>query len=434
MLITEPRNARKTLNFLLIKNSFRVFVIKNVILLILLLPAILFADEPSIIIRVKRMLDVKSGKIINDAVVLVKGDRIVEVQPSKISPSSTSINLGDVTLLPGLIDMHTHLTYDSVDFRLDLGKQPGMATAGRALLGAKFARIILMAGFTTVRDLGACCFSDITLMRAIEKGITDGPDVYPSGHIISITGGGCDQSVVNPDVRNPGPQEGIADSPDGIVQAVRYQRKYGAKVIKTCADENKFNEEELRLMADTAHRLKLKLAVHVWDTESIRAAVAAGADSIQHVSLMNDEIIDAMVKKGTYLVPTMHTINTFDFEKMPPEVRKKIEAEIPIYEKSLRDSIHKGVKIAFGSDTGQIPHGDNAKEFASLVKYGMNPLQAIQSATISAADLLGVKDRGSIEPGLRADLIAVSGNPLEDVRTLERVIFVMKTGKVYKQP
>ncbi|MCI0443574.1 amidohydrolase family protein, partial [bacterium] len=171
------------------------------ILLILLLPAILFADEPSIIIRAKRMLDVKSGNIINDAVVLVKGDRIVEVQPSKISPSSTSINLGDVTLLPGLIDMHTHLTYDSVDFRLDLGKQPGMATAGRALLGAKFARITLMAGFTTVRDLGACCFSDITLMRAIEKGITDGPDVYPSGHIISITGGGCDQSVVNPDVR-----------------------------------------------------------------------------------------------------------------------------------------------------------------------------------------------------------------------------------------
>jgi imidazolonepropionase-like amidohydrolase len=186
-------------------------------------------------------------------------------------------------------------------------------------------------------------------------------------------------------------------------------------------------------MADTAHRLKLKLAVHVWDTESIRAAVAAGADSIEHVSLMNDEIIDAMVEKGTYLVPTMHTINTFDFEKMPPEVRKKIEAEIPIYEKSLRDSIRKGVKIAFGSDTGQISHGDNAKEFASLVKYGMTPLQAIQSATISAADLLGVTDRGSIEPGLRADLIAVSGNPLENVRTLESVSFVMKAGKVYKK-
>ena len=153
----------------------------------------------------------------------------------------------------------------------------------------------------------------------------------------------------------------VADSPDAIVQAVRYQRKYAAKVIKTCADENKFNEAELRLMADTAHRLKLKLAVHVWDTESIRAAVAAGADSIEHVSLMNDEIIDAMAKKGTYLVPTMYTINTFDFEKMPPEIRKKIEAEIPIYEKSLRDSIRRGVKIAFGSDTGQIPHGDNAK-------------------------------------------------------------------------
>jgi imidazolonepropionase-like amidohydrolase len=263
--------------------------------------------------------------------------------------------------------------------------------------------------------------------------VTDGPDVYPSGHIISITGGSCDQSSVNPDVKNPGPQEGIADTPDAIVQAVRYQWKYGAKVIKVCADENKFNESELRLMADTAHRLKLKLAVHVWDTESIRASVAAGADSIEHVSLMNDEIIDAMIKKGTYLVPTIYTINTFDYDKMPAELRKQIESEIPIYEKSLRDSIRKGVKIAFGSDTGQIPHGDNAKEFASLVKYGMTPLHAIQSATISAADLLGVTDRGSIEPGLRADLIAVSGNPLEDVTKLEQVSFVMKAGKIYKQ-
>ena len=168
--------------------------------LLVLIYSFSFADESQTVIRAKRMLDVKSGKIINDAVILVQGDRIIELQHSKIPPSSTSINLGDVTLLPGLIDMHTHLTYDSADFRLDLGKQPGMAAAGRALLGAKFARITLMAGFTTVRDLGACCFSDITLMRAIEKGITDGPDVYPSGHIISITGGGCDQSVVNPDV------------------------------------------------------------------------------------------------------------------------------------------------------------------------------------------------------------------------------------------
>jgi imidazolonepropionase-like amidohydrolase len=406
---------------------------KKILMLCILICSFSFGDEPQIVIRAKRMLDVKSGKIITDAVIVVQGDRIQSLQHSEIPTSATTIDLGDMTVLPGLIDMHTHLTYDAADFRLDLGKQPGMAAAGRALLGAKFARITLMSGFTTVRDLGACCFSDITLMRAIEKGITDGPDVYPSGHIISITGGACDQSVVNPDVRNPGPQEGIADSPDAIVQAVRYQWKYGAKVIKTCADNNKFNESELRLMADTAHRLKLKLAVHVWDTESIRAAVAAGADSIEHVSLMNDEIIDAMVKKGTYLVPTMYTINTFDLEKMPADLRKQIEQEIPIYEKSLRDSIRKGVKIAFGSDTGQIPHGDNAKEFASLVKYGMTPLQAIQSATIHAADLLGVTDRGSIEPGLRADLIAVAGNPLEDVRTLEHVSFVMKAGKVYKQ-
>jgi imidazolonepropionase-like amidohydrolase len=397
----------------------------------------LSADETSTktILRAKRMLDVKSGKIIADPVLLIDGTNISAVQPKDLPSDATTIDLGDMTLLPGLIDTHTHLTYDAADFRLDVGKQPGAATAGRALLGAKFAKITLLSGFTSVRDLGACCYSDITLMRAIEKGITAGPDIFPSGYIIAITGGHCDQTVVNPDVKKGGPEEGIADTPEEIVKAVRFQVKYGAKVIKTCADQKQFTEEELHIMADAAHREDVKLAVHVWETDSIEKSVNAGADSIEHVSLMNDQIISNMIKKGTYLVPTMYTMDSLDLSTIKnKEVRERIEKELPVYEWSLRESIKRGVKIAFGSDSGQIPHGENAKEFASLVKYGMKPLHAIQSATINAADLLGVKDRGSIEAGLRADIIAVKGNPLDDVKTLENVQFVMKAGKVYKQP
>ena len=404
-------------------------------LLLIFFTAFLFAEDPQVtILRAKRMLDIKSGNIINDAALVIEGGKITSVNSNDLPAQANTIDLGDVTLLPGLIDMHTHLTYDSADFRLDLGKHPGAATSGRALLGAKFAKITLMAGFTTVRDLGACCYSDITLMRAIEKGITEGPDIFPSGYIIAITGGHCDQTVVNPDVKDAGPEEGVADSPEEIVEAVRYQIKYGAKVIKTCADQKQFNEDELRIMADAAHRSGVKLAVHVWETESISNAVNAGADSIEHVSLMNDEIINSMIKKGTYLVPTMYTVDGMDFSKLKPEMKALLEKEMPEYEKSLRNSIKRGVKIAFGSDTGQISHGENAKEFSSLVKYGMTPLQAIQSATIHAADLLGVKDRGSLEAGLRADVIAVKGNPLEDVKTLENVQFVMKSGTIYKKP
>jgi imidazolonepropionase-like amidohydrolase len=403
--------------------------------LVLFFAAFSFAEDPQVtIVRAKRMLDVKSGNIINDAVLVIEGTKIKSVNPNELPVQANTIDLGNMTVLPGLIDMHTHLTYDAADFRLDVGKQPGAATAGRALLGSKFAKITLMSGFTTVRDLGACCYSDITLMRAIEKGIVEGPDIFPSGHIIAITGGACDQTSVNPDVRKAGPEEGVADTPEEIVEAVRYQVKYGAKVIKTCADNKQFNEEELKIMADAAHRRGVKLAVHVWETDSISAAVNAGADSIEHVSLMNDEIITNMIKKGTYLVPTMYTVDGIDFSKLKPEVKALLEKEMPEYEKSLRNSIKRGVKIAFGSDTGQIDHGENAKEFSSLVKYGMTPLQAIQSATIHAADLLGVKDRGSLEAGLRADVIAVKGNPLEDVMTLENVQFVMKLGTIYKKP
>jgi imidazolonepropionase-like amidohydrolase len=392
------------------------------------------AAEAPTVVRAKRMLDVRTGRMIADAVVVVEDGLVRSAQPTALPAGAHTVDLGDLTLLPGLIDAHTHLTYDSADFRLDLGRQPGAATAGRALLGAKFARITLLAGFTTVRDLGACCFADVTLMRAVEKGIVDGPDILPSGHIIAVTGGPCDQTVVNPDVRIGGPTEGIADGRDGIVQAVRLQVKFGARVIKTCADQKQFDTDELRLMADTAHRMRVKLAVHVGDLASGRAAVDAGADSVEHVGFLDEALIASMVERGTWLVPTMHTIDGLDLGLLKPAMRERIERDAPHYRQSLRDAIRGNVKIAFGSDTGEIRHGENAKEFASLVRYGMTPLQAIRAATLGAAELLGLADRGAIEAGLRADLVAVPGDPLRDVAVLESVRFVMKGGRVYRQP
>jgi imidazolonepropionase-like amidohydrolase len=271
-------------------------------------------------------------------------------------------------------------------------------------------------------------------MKAIEKNLIEGPDIIPAGHIIATTGSPCDQSRADPTITQPGPEDGIGDDVDSLVKAVRTQIKYGAKVIKVCADHNAFSEQELKAIADAAHQRKIKFAAHVWDEESIRKSIAAGADSIEHCGIMSDATVDEMVKKGIYLVPTMHTLDDWDLSELKPEIKAQIEKEIPEFEESFRRSLRKGMKMAFGSDSGQIPHGENAKEFTALVKRGMPPLQAIQSATLNAADLLSMHDRGEIKEGLRADLVAVAGNPLERISALEKTLFVMKAGKIYKQP
>lgn len=389
--------------------------------------------EP-LVIRADRVLDVKNGKLIPDAVVVVQEDKILSISPKELPKNAKVIELKGMTLLPGLIDTHTHLTYDADNYWLDIGRQPHSYSAAYAMVGAKNAKITLMAGFTTVRDLGACCFADIDVMKAIEKNLIDGPDIVPAGHIIATTGSACDQSRADPTITQPGPEDGIGDDIESLVKAVRTQIKYGAKVIKVCADHNAFSEEELKAIADTAHRRKIKLAAHIWDEDSIRKSIAAGADSIEHCGIMSDKTVDEMVQKGVYLVPTMYTLDEWDLSQMKPELRAEIEKDVSEFEESFRRSLRKGVKMAFGSDSGQIPHGDNAKEFTSLVKRGMPPIQAIQSATTNAADLLSLKDRGEIKEGLRADLIAVAGNPLEKISELEKPLFIMKAGKIYKQP
>jgi imidazolonepropionase-like amidohydrolase len=397
------------------------------------------AQQP-IVVRAARMLDVAKGQMVSPAVVTIQGDRIVRVGQSS-DTGARVIDLGDVTLLPGLIDAHVHLTDDlSGDWIM----RPVRETAADAALrGVANAGRTLMAGFTTVRNVGAGGFADVSLMKAIDAGLIQGPRIIPAGHAIGITGGHCDATGWAPGVLELGPKEGVADGVDQVVAAARYQIKHGAKVIKVCATAGVFSydatlgaqqlsDEELRAMVEEAARHGLKVAAHAHGTDGIKAAIRAGVASIEHGSMLDDEAIRLMKEKGTYLVPTAYLLTQFKFEGMPAAIAAKARQAIPLAQASHRKAIAAGVKIAFGTDAAVYPHGDNAREFAVYVGYGMKPIDAIRTATVNAADLLGVIDRGVIARGKLADLIAVPGNPLEDVKALEKVVWVMKGGVVYK--
>jgi len=403
------------------------------------------AQQPSaapqpIVVRAARMLDVAKGQIVSPAVLTIEGDRIRSVGQA-LDTGARVIDLGDVTLLPGLIDAHVHLTYDIAG---DWVTRPVRETAAdEALRGASNAVKTLMAGFTTVRNVGAGGFSDVSLMKAIDAGLIQGPRIIPAGHAIGITGGHCDATGWAPGVLELGPKDGVADGVDQVVEAARYQIKHGAKVIKVCATAGvlsydatlgaqQLSDAELRAVVEEANRHGLKVAAHAHGTAGIKAAIRAGVASIEHGSMLDDEAIKLMKEKGTYLVPTAYLLTQFKFEGMPAPIAAKAREAIPLAQESHRKAIAAGVKIAFGTDAAVFPHGQNAGEFAVYVGYGMKPIDAIRTATVNAADLLGVIDRGVIARGKLADLIAVPGNPLEDVKALESVVWVMKGGVVYK--
>ncbi|MEP6571624.1 MAG: amidohydrolase family protein [Gemmatimonadota bacterium] len=401
----------------------------------------LIAQHP-LVIRAGRMLDVRSGTMVSPAIIVVDSGRIVSLGSAGVPAGAESIDLGDMTLLPGLIDMHTHLTMDISGDWVTRDVTEGPADA--ALRGARNARKTLMAGFTTVRDLGAPGFADVSLMRAIDAGLVPGPRIIPSGHAIGITGGHCDVTGYAPGILELGPEAGVADGVDEAVKAVRYQIKHGAKVIKICATAGvlsfegpvgaqQLSEEEMRAIVQEATRHGLRVAAHAHGTEGILAAVRAGVASIEHGSILNDEAIALMKAKGTFLVPTAYLQTAIDTTALPPAIRAKMRILIPLAQESHRRAIRAGVKVAFGTDAAVYPHGDNAHEFAMYVRYGMKPIEAIRTATLNAIELLGVSDRGEIAPGKLADLIAVRGNPLEDVTVLQRVTFVMKGGEVVRK-
>jgi imidazolonepropionase-like amidohydrolase len=387
------------------------------------------------------MLDVVKGEMIAPAMVVVADGKIRSVGSRDVPAGATTFDLGDVTLLPGLIDAHTHLTFDiSGDW---VTRSVRELPADAALRGARNARVTLLAGFTTVRDVGAPGFADVSLMKAIDEGFVVGPRMLPSAHAIGITGGHCDDTGWAPGVNELGPEQGVADGVDEAVRAVRYQIKHGAKVIKVCATAGvlsfdatvgaqQLSDAELQAIVQEAGRHGLKVAAHAHGRDGIKAAIGAGVASIEHGSMIDDEAAAMMKKKGTFLVPTAYLLGTFKFDSLPPSIAAKARQVIPLAQESHRRAIRAGVKIAFGTDAAVSPHGENAREFAAYVAYGMRPLEAIRTATLNAAELLGVSDRGVIAPGKLADLIAVRGNPLEDVRVLERIQWVMKGGEVVK--
>jgi imidazolonepropionase-like amidohydrolase len=396
-------------------------------------------SEPTVV-SAKAYLDVDRGRLVEPALIVIEEGVMTAVNPSSV-PSGERIDLAGLTLLPGLIDVHTHLTYEVVP---GWDVEPVRWTqADFALRGVVNARKTLLAGFTSVRDLFAYEFSDVALMRAIDRGWVDGPRMQVSGHALSITGGHCDVTSFAPGVKELDYRSGIADGVDEVLKAVRYQIKHGATVVKICATAGvlsfegsvgaqQYSFEELKAAADEAHRHGLKIAAHAHGTEGIIASSEAGIDTIEHASVITKKAARVLKKNGTAVVLNLYLTQATDVDQLPPAIRAKFEGIVPKFFESFRVALEYDLKIVFGTDSGVYPHGENAKQFALNVKHGQSSIEAIRGATSVAAEVLGTPDRGRIAEGLLADLIAVDGNPLEDVSRLEDVQFVMKGGVVYK--
>lgn len=403
------------------------------------------AAKPSILILAGQLLDVRTGQILHNQKILIMGDRIKAVGEieSKQAMNVQVIDLSDRLVLPGLIDSHTHLT--ASPNTLGPGGL-GISIPREALIGARNARVTLEAGFTTVRNLGASGYSDIALRDAINAGDVPGPRIDASGPLLGITGGHCDDNLLAPEFHHQA--DGVADGVEQVQHKVREVIKYGADVIKVCAtggvlskgddpNASAYTLEELQAIVNDAHRLGRKVAAHAHGAEGIKVALLAGVDSIEHGSFINEEDIQLMKQQGAYLVPTLYLEDWFlenaEAIHAPAYTVEKAKIVFPAAQQNIAKAFREGVKVAFGTDAAVYPHGLNAHEFAAMTKLGMTPLAAVQAATINAADLLGWSDRvGTIQPGKFADIIAVDGNPLEDVHTLEHVRFVMKGGVVYK--
>ena len=397
----------------------------------------------TVVVHAGHLLDVKTGKTLANQTIVIQGDKIVSVGSDNAAPAGAPvIDLSNATVLPGLIDAHTHIT-----FTTNFGySRLGISIPREALNGARNARVTLDAGFTTIRNVGADGFTDVALRDAINAGDVPGPRMLVSGPALSITGGHCDDNMLPFEwhVQN----EGVADGVEAVQHKTREIIKYGADLIKICAtggvlshgdnpQASQFTLEEMKAIVADAHRLGRKVAAHAHGAEGIRWASEAGVDSIEHGSYIDDASIAEMKKNGTYLVPTLYLMDWFfeNAEKIgtPAELIAKGHEVMPAARKNVARAFAAGVKVGFGTDAAVYPHGLNAHEFAVMVKLGLTPLQAIQAATVNDADLLGWSDKvGTIEPGKWADLVAVDGDPLADVTTLERMKFVMKGGEVVK--
>ncbi|MEO6655808.1 MAG: amidohydrolase family protein [Pyrinomonadaceae bacterium] len=406
-----------------------------------------------VVIKAARLIDGTGKAVIQNGIVVVTDNIITAVGTAgafQIPAGAKVIDLGDATMMPGFIDSHTHI------IGRILGDPAGSNASVKdfdsfgAILGTRNANNILLAGFTTIRNVGAPNFDDMALRKAINEGWVPGPRMQAAGHAIGITGGHCDENGYKPGLGERGIQEGIANGPEEVRAAVRYQVKYGADVIKICATGGVLSEgdavgatqytyEEMKALVDEATKLDRKVAAHAHGTEGIKIAVRAGVSSIEHGSFLDEEGARMMAEKGTYLVPTLMAGE--QVEKLAKSgvvkglIAEKALAAAAAMRNGIRIAVKNKVKIALGTDSSVIPHGTNGHEFTLMVEWGgLTPMESIVAGTMGSATLLGWQKKiGSLEIGKWADISAVPGDPLKDIHKMESTVFVMKNGVIYKQ-
>src|SRR6266404_2740059 len=433
------------------KITFRVLVI------LLCLGIAVQAADQLIALKAARMFDGKSNALVQNAVVIVRGDKIVDAGSNLPVPSGAQvIDLGDATLAPGFMDAHTHLTADfSGNYNERRLQQLDLNVSEQAIRATAFARATVEAGFTTVRDLGSRFiasheFVDVALRNSINRGVIVGPRMLVATKGIGATGGHFDPSGGFRDFlfgREPDYTDGIANGPDEIRKAVRFEVKNGADVIKAAVsggvlslgdevDTPQLTPAEMTALVDESHRLRKKVAVHCHGDQAAREAIEAGVDSIEHGSFMKPETLTMMKKKGTFLTPTLMASEWImgKLDNYPPALQAKAKAATAARSEMFRNAVKMGIKISFGTDAAVYPHGENAKEFKLMVDLGMSPIDALKSATTNDAELFGVAQKlGTLEKGKLADVIAVPGDPTTDITATARVSFVMKEGKIIRQ-
>jgi imidazolonepropionase-like amidohydrolase len=406
-------------------------------------------------IRAARLFDGKSDRVVSPGVIIVSGAKIQAIGSGANVPAGAEIiDLGDATILPGFMDVHTHLTSQaSDDWKQDELDALKKTVPERTLETVEYAHKTLMIGFTTVRDVGSGDLIDVGLRNAIREGKITGPRMLVAVRAIGATGGHCDPTAgYRPGLfdKSTGGEEAVANGPDAVRAAVRTNIKYGADILKACATGGvlsltddvsapQMTQAELDALVDEAHSLKRKTAAHAHGAEGAKRAIRAGIDSIEHGTFLDDEALDMMKARGTFFVPTLMATEGLreQLQKglyFPPLVEAKARAALAARDRTFEKVLAKGVRVALGTDAAVYPHGRNAEEFHMMVDLGMRPVDALKAGTSSAAELIGVADQlGTLEAGKLADIVAVPGDPTQDIRQTERVFFVMKEGVVYKR-